>query len=103
MQAYDGDGAQSLGLLKTYLYRTDSEEANIECGPELLVQRMMVTGDLERCAVRRVWTEFIGRPMTFQEEQLYLEKLVNGFASDNHNLKLLIQRLLATDAYRRID
>jgi len=103
MQAYDGDGAQSLGLLKTYLYRTPSEEANIESGPERLVQHMRVTGDLERCAIHRVWNEFIGRPMTFQEEQLYLETLVNGFAEDNHNMKLLIRRILATDAYRRID
>lgn len=103
MQAYDGDGAQDLGLLKSYLYRTPSEEQNIEGGPELLVQRLMLTGDLERCAVKNIWNEFIGRPMTYQEETLYLDALVNDFAQSNHNLKHLIQKIIAADAYRRID
>ncbi len=103
MQAYDGDGAESLGMLKTYLYRTASEEANIEGGPRLLVERMMQTGDLERCAVRRVWKEFLGRPMSQQEEDLYLEDLVQGFIQQNRSMKSLLQRVLSTDAYRRID
>jgi hypothetical protein len=103
MRAFDGDGAQSLGLLTTYLYRTPSEEVNIEAGPELLVERMKLSGELERCTVRRVWAEFVGRPMTFEEEQLYLESLVDSFARSNHSMKQLIQTVLATDAYRRID
>lgn len=103
MQAYDADGANSLGMLRTFLYRTSSEETNIEEGPSLLVSRMMVTGDLERCSVRRVWKEMLGRQMSFQEEELYLEPLVNDFAARNHNLKALIEEILSTDAYRRID
>ena len=103
MQAYDGDGANSLGMLKTYLYRTDDDEANISAGPRLLVQRMLQTGDLERCAVTRMWQTFLGRPMSQPEKELYLETLVQGFVDDGHNLKALIQRVVTTDAYRRID
>ncbi len=103
MQAFDGDGANSLGMLKTYLYRTADEEVNIEAGPKLLVERMLQTGDLERCAVRRVWTEFLGRPMTAEESRLYLAPLAQDFSRSNHNLKALIEKLLMTDAYRRID
>jgi len=103
MQAYDGDGALSLGLLKTYLYRTPEEEPNISGGPRLLVQRMLQTGDLERCAVKRVWKEFTGRPMSSQEEGMYLQQMVEGFVTDGHNLKALIQRVVTSDAYRRID
>jgi hypothetical protein len=103
MQAYDGDGANSLGLLKTYLYRTDLEEENIEGGPRLLVQRMLATGELERCTVKRMWKEFLGRPMTQQEMDLYLDELVQGFVASNWNLKALIEALLASPAYRRID
>jgi len=103
MQAFDGDGAQSLGLLKTYLYRTPEEEPNIVGGPALLVQRMMQTGDLERCAVRNVWNAFLGRPMTAEEERLYLEALSVEFAAHNHDLKDLIFRVTSTEAYRRID
>ena len=103
MQAYDGDGANSLGLLKTYLYRTQEEEPNIVGGPKLLVERMLQTGDLERCAVKRVFEEFTGRPMAKQEEELYLRQLVDGFVKDGHNLKALIQRVVTSDAYRRID
>ncbi len=103
MQAYDGDGAESLGMLKTYLYRTPSEEANIEGGPRLLVERMAQTGDLERCAVRRVWSEFLGRPMSQQEDQMYLDSLVQGFIQDNRRMKSLIERVLSTDAYQRVD
>jgi hypothetical protein len=103
MQAYDGDGAGSLGMLKTYLYRTPEEERNIDGGPELLVRRMLQTGDLERCTVRRVWQEFLGRPMSAEEQRLYLEPLAEGFARDGHRFKALIERLVMTDAYRRID
>ncbi|SEM58530.1 hypothetical protein SAMN05444354_11924 [Stigmatella aurantiaca] len=103
MQAFDEEGANSLGMLKTYLYRTESEEPNIEGGPSLLVQRMMQTGDMERCTVKRMWHEFLGRPMTAQEQQLYLESLAQNFASNHHSLKSLIETLLMTDAYRRID
>ena len=103
MQAYDGDGANSLGLLKTYLYRTADEEMNIESGPSLLVQRMLQTGDLERCTVRRVWQEFLGRPMSAEEQRLYLQPLADDFARDGHRFKALIERVVMSDAYRRID
>jgi hypothetical protein len=103
MQAYDGDGANSLGMLKTYLYRTPDEEANIEGGPQLLVQRMLQTGDLERCTVRRIWSEFLGRPMSAEEQRLYLAQLAQDFSRSNHSLKALIEKILMTDAYRRID
>ncbi|XXF81514.1 DUF1585 domain-containing protein [Myxococcaceae bacterium GXIMD 01537] len=103
MQAYDGDGASSLGMLKTYLYRTADEEPNIEGGPRVLVQRMMQTGDLERCTVKRMWNEFLGRPMSAEEQRLYLQPLADGFTRDGHRLKALIERVLMTDAYRRID
>ena len=64
MQAFDGDGANSLGLLRTYLYRTQDEESNIVGGPRLMVQRFMQTGELEKCAVRNIWNHLLGRPMT---------------------------------------
>ena len=87
MQAYDGDGANSLGLLKTYLYRTPDEEPNIEGGPRSLVQRMLQTGDLERCTVRRIWSEFLGRPMSAEEQRLYLQPLADDFTRGGHRLK----------------
>lgn len=103
MQAFDGEGANSLGLLRTYLYRTPDEEPNIAGGPALLVERMMQTGDLERCAVKNVWEYLLGRPMTTEEERLYMKQLVDDFAADNHNLKQLMLRVVQTDAYRRVD
>ncbi len=102
-RAYDGDGANSLGMLKSYLYRTADEEQNIEQGPALLAQRMAQTGLLEQCAVKKVWNEFLGRPMTSQEQALYLESLTQSFIQSNRNFKALIQKLLTTDAYRRLD
>ncbi|TQF16567.1 DUF1585 domain-containing protein [Myxococcus llanfairpwllgwyngyllgogerychwyrndrobwllllantysiliogogogochensis] len=103
MQAYDGDGASSLGLLKTYLYRTADEEQNIEAGPRLLVERMYQSGELERCTVKRVWNEFLGRPMTAEEQRMYLAPLASDFAKSGHRFKSLIERVVTTDAYRRID
>jgi len=103
MQAYDGDGANSLGQLRTYLYRTPDEEPNIAAGPKLLVERMMQTGDLERCAVSNLWNELLGRPMTAAEEAMYLKKLTEGFTTKKHNLKELILEVVSTEAYRRID
>ncbi|ATB30982.1 DUF1585 domain-containing protein [Melittangium boletus] len=103
MQAYDGDGAESLGRLTSYLYRTPEEEQNIEGGPQVLVQRMLQTGAMERCTVQRIWREFLGRSMTSQEQVLYLDSFANDFARDNYSLKGLIERLVLSDAYRRID
>ena len=103
MQAFDGEGATSLGLLRTYLYRTTDEEPNIVGGPRLLVERTMQTGDLEKCAVKNVWNHLLGRPMTTEEERLYMSELVDQFAMSNHNLKHLMLRVVSTDAYRRVD
>jgi hypothetical protein len=103
MQAFDGEGASSLGLLNTYLYRTPDEEPNIVGGPKLLVERMMQTGDLERCAVKNAWNALVGRPMTTAEEAMYLESLVTAFAGGNHNFKSLMLQIMKTDAYRRVD
>ncbi|MBL8909947.1 MAG: DUF1585 domain-containing protein [Archangium sp.] len=103
MQAFDGEGAQSLGLLRTYLYRTEDEEPNIAGGPRLLVERMMQTGDLEKCAVKNAWNHLLGRPMTTEEEHLYMSKLVDQFAMSNHNFKHLMITIIQTDAYRRVD
>ncbi|MFO0593730.1 MAG: DUF1585 domain-containing protein [Myxococcaceae bacterium] len=103
MQAFDGEGAQSLGLLRTYLYRTPEEEPNITGGPRLLVERMLQTGDLEKCAVQNLWNHLLGRPMTSEEEKLYLPGLVDHFAMNNHNLKELMLKIISTDAYRRVD
>lgn len=103
MQAFDGEGANSLGLLRTYLYRTPDEEPNIVGGPRLMVQRFQQTGELERCAVKNLWNHLLGRQMTSQEETLYLSRLSQHFADDGHDLKKLMQRVVATEAYRRID
>ena len=103
MQAFDGDGANSLGLLRTYLYRAPEEEPNIVAGPKLLVERSLQTGELERCAIRNVWAEMLGRPMTANEETLYLRSLVDSFAMSNHDFKALLLKVVTTDAYRRID
>jgi hypothetical protein len=103
MQAYDGDGAASLGLLKTYLYRGPEDERNIEGGPRMLVQRMMQSGLLESCAVRNVWKELLGREMSSEEDRIYMKELVAHFAANGFRLKALIEKLVTTDAYRRVD
>jgi len=103
MAALDGDGAASLGLLKTYLYRTPDEEPNIAGGPRLLVERMLQTGDLERCAVKNVWADLLGRQMTHQEETLYMDDLTGKWVAKGRSFKELMKLIIATDAYRRID
>ncbi|HEY0883552.1 MAG TPA: DUF1585 domain-containing protein, partial [Archangium sp.] len=103
MQALDGEGATSLGLLRTYLYRTQDEEPNIVGGPKLLVERTLQTGELEKCAVKNVWNHLLGRAMTAEEERLYMTGLVNDFAMSNHNFKHLMLKVVSTDAYRRVD
>lgn len=103
MRAFDGDGARTLGMLSTYLYRTPEEEPNIDGGPRLLVQRMLQTGDLERCTVRRLWQHLLGRPMSAEEQRLYLEQLAQDFARGGHRFKGLVESIVMTDAYRRID
>ena len=54
------------------------EETNIEGGPQLLVQRMLQTGDLERCAVKP-HLERVPRPADVgRKSSLYLEPLVEA-------------------------
>jgi hypothetical protein len=103
MQAYDGDGASSLGMLKTYLYRTEADEPSVAGGPAALVQRMAATGELERCVVTRMWNELLGRPMLAEEQRLYMDALTQGFIDEGRNLKRLIRQIVSSDAYRRVD
>jgi hypothetical protein len=103
MRAFDGDGAASLGMLFSYLYRTPGEEQNIEEGPRMLANKMMGTGELEQCVVRRMWKEFLGHPMTEEEERLELSRLSETFAQSRYNLKKLIKEILNNPEYRRVD
>lgn len=103
MQALDAEGAKDLGMLSTYLYRTAEEEPNIAAGPKLLVESALQGGELEQCAVRNVWNHLLGRPMTSEEERLYLKSLTDTFAAHHHDLKQLMLEVVKTEAYRRVD
>ena len=70
---------------------------------QMLVEKMLASGDLERCTSRRIWKEFLGRPMTQAEETAYLDSMVNAFVASGWNLKSLIEWMVTSDLYRRID
>ena len=59
--------------------------------------------DLERCAVKNVWKEMLGRPMSEQEQLMYMDGLTSRWMSKGRSFKQLMKLIIDTDAYRRID
>lgn len=97
-----GDETPYRGLLKPYVFRPDGEVSNVEIGPTQLTNESLRSGRLSRCTVRRVFTHFMHRAPTAEEEQSRLPALVEAFDNDNRRLRGLVKSIVTHPSYRRL-
>lgn len=97
-----GDELPYRYLLKPYVFRSSSELNSVEQGPSLLAAESVRSGRFSRCTVRRMWTQFMHRPPTPDEEQSVLPQLVTAFDADDHRLRGLVKAIVTHPAYRRM-
>jgi hypothetical protein len=97
-----GDEVPFRGLLKPYVFRPPTELENVEQGPTRLAGESVRSGRFSRCTVRRLWTHFMHRPPTAEEEQSVLPGLIKSFDDDDHRLRGLVKAIVTQPAYRRM-
>ena len=87
--------------LNAYVFRSEEEIAAIEQGPGLLAQQAIDSGRFGACTVRRMWTQFMRREPTIDEEENVLPELASDFAQQGYNIKALVKRIVLHPAYGR--
>ena len=96
-----GEEEDFRGYLLSYVFRTPAEQVNITEGPTKLVRDSLASGRLDRCTVRRMWTHFMRREPTLDEDGTVIPELTTQFAADDRSLKALVKTIVLHPAYGR--
>lgn len=96
-----GEELPYVGMLRSYVFRSTAQRAAIEEGPARLAQQSIASGAFARCTARRMWTHFMKRAPTADEEATVIETLAGDFAQDDYNVKNMVKRLVMQPAYGR--
>lgn len=88
--------------LNSYVFRTPEEVVNIEQGPALLANHAIQSGQFSTCTARKMWTHFMRRAPTSDEETQVIPDLVTKYEAANFNLKQLVRAIVLHPAYRRL-
>jgi len=97
-----GEEAAYAGMLNSYVFRTPDQIATLETGPRALVDRAIASGSFATCTVRRMWTHFMRRAPTADEELGVIPELRDAFVADGYKLRGLIASIVEQPAYRRL-
>ena len=91
-----------LGTLQTFVFRDEDEIAMAEEGPVGLVETYMESGELQQCAVIKVFERLHGRAITIDERKTLLPEVLTAFEDSGWNFKALVKALVTRDTYRRM-
>lgn len=97
-----GEELPYFGNLHAYVFRSPDEVENIEEGPARLVGASIDSGRFATCTARRMWTHFMRRTPTAEEERDVLPSLVTTYESSGSSLRALVKAIVALPAYRRL-
>lgn len=97
-----GDELPFKGLLRPYVFRPSADIAKIEIGPSALTDDAIATGTLARCTVRRMWSWFMRRDATPDEELTVIGPMATDFANDGYHLRKLVKAIVTNPAYGRM-
>ncbi len=86
-----------VGMLKPYVFASPETEANIDAGPEKIAHEAIDSGAFASCTVRKMWTRFMARDPSLEEESL-ITALAGDFATD-YSLKRLIRSIVTRPEY----
>lgn len=101
-EAKDPQEATFLGLLRPYTFRTADDVTAIETGPSHLAQQSIMSGRFAGCTVRKLWTYFMRRAPTAEEELSVIPELQQAFEEDGHRVRGLVRRIVTHPAYGRM-
>ncbi len=87
--------------LRAYTFRTPAQITNIVQGPAKLVNESVQSGRFSGCTTRKMWSYFMRREPTADEEAKIIPELTQTFDSSGHNLKSLIKAIVTHPAYGR--
>jgi hypothetical protein len=90
------------GLLNSYVFRTEAERGYIDQGPRRLASESVSSGRFASCTARKMWTYFMRREPTVEEEASILPSIQKNFVDDGYNLRTLIKEIVSQPAYGRL-
>jgi hypothetical protein len=97
-----GEEQTYAGMLNSYVFRTADDIERIETGPSSLAQDAIDSGGFATCTTRRIWTHFMRRAPTGEEEASTIPELRAAFEASGYKLKSLIKSVVMNPAYRRL-
>lgn len=97
-----GEQVPFRGDLLPYVFRTPDQVADLEAGPSSVVEDGIANGKIATCTARRMWTYFMRRPPTADEETNVIPNLANTLTSNNWSVKKLVKAIVTDPAYRRL-
>ena len=90
-----------LGWLLAYEFLEERHAANVEQGPELLVNDTVADGRLPSCVATRTAEWLMGREMT-EADQPWIDGLADEFVGADYDYKHLVKQIVRSDNYRRV-
>lgn len=96
-----GEETAYRGYLNGYVFRTPEQVQDIEAGPSNLADDILQSGRFDACAVQKLWTHFMRREPTPEEETSVLPQLTANFAA-GRSVRDLVKQIVAHPAYRRM-
>jgi hypothetical protein len=70
-------------------------------GPLGFGKILVASGEFDRCAVRRLYERFVGRPLDPAAEARYVDSLATKFKDDGRKVKPFVRYLLSLPEFRR--
>lgn len=90
-----------LGGLKSYLFRRETHEINVERGPELLATAAIADNRLPACAATRTAEWLLGREVE-QGEAEWIQDLTADFVYEGLSYRALVKAVITSPVYRRV-
>ncbi len=96
-----GEQDEYLGWLNAYVFLEERHQANVEHGPELLVEQGVADGRVPRCAAEQAATWLLGRPVE-PEDDAWLDALAADFVGSDYSWRSLVKAVVTSETYRRV-
>jgi hypothetical protein len=82
-------------------YTIFGEHTDGTMGPLAFAKVLVSSGEFDRCAARRIYERFIGRPLDPTTEGLYIETLAAELAAGGRLVRPFVRHLLESTEFRR--
>lgn len=88
--------------LNPYVFRTEEQVQNIEVGPRKLAESSIDSGRFSTCTARKMWTHFMRRPPTVEEEEKVIPEVIAAYDAGGQTLRSMVKAIVSHPAYGRL-